>query len=148
MYIYDAVITHDEDDTYFINFPAFDGCFSDGKTKEEAVREGAEMLRLVIADYIDNGDKLPEYKKETRGDVVSVAVDVDNAFIQETKCMTVTQAAKELKVSKSRVSQMLSAGILQAVRTPNSRLVTIASVNKRKKENKSAGRPKQVALAQ
>ena len=101
------------------------------------------MLRLLIADYIDRGDKLPAYKQETAGDVVTVAVDVDSAFIEETKCMTVTEASKELNVSKGRVSQMLSSGILQAVKTPNSRLVTIASVNKRKKESKSAGRPKQ-----
>ena len=143
MYIYDAVLTHESDGSYFIDFPAFDGCFSDGQTKEEAVNEGAEMLRLLIADYIDRGDKLPAYKQETAGDVVTVAVDVDSAFIEETKCMTVTEASKELNVSKGRVSQMLSSGILQAVKTPNSRLVTIASVNKRKRENKSAGRPKQ-----
>lgn len=143
MYIYDAVLTHESDGSYFIDFPAFDGCFSDGQTKEEAVNEGAEMLRLLIADYIDRGDKLPAYKKEKAGDVVTVAVDVDSAFIEETKCMTVTEASKELNVTKGRVSQMLSSGILQAVKTPNSRLVTIASVNKRKAQTPRIGHPKQ-----
>ena len=144
MYIYDAIITQEEDGSYFIDFPVFDGCFSDGQTKEEAVKEGAEMLRLLIADYVDRGEKLPTYKQETACDVITVAVDVDSAFIQETKCMTVTEASETLNVSKSRVSQMLTNGILQAVNTPNSRLVTIASVNKRKQENKQVGRPKQV----
>ena len=147
MYIYDAVITHETDGSYFIEFPAFNGCFSDGQTKEEAVKEGAEMLRLLIADYIDRGDKLPPYKQVTTGDVVTFAVDVDSAFIEETKCMTVTEASKALNVSKGRVSQMLTSGILQAVNTPNSRLVTIASVNKRKKEQATAGRPRQSAAA-
>ena len=96
MYIYDAIITQEDDGSFFIDFPAFNGCFSDGQTKEEAVKEGAEMLRLLIADHIDRGDKLPHYKQETASDVVTVAVDVDSAFIQETKCMTVTEAAKEL----------------------------------------------------
>lgn len=148
MYIYDAVITHETDGSYFIDFPVFDGGFSDGQTKEEAVREGAEMLKLLIADYIDRGDDLPVYHKETAGEVVTIAVDVDSAFIQETKCMTVTEASKALNVTKGRVSQMLTTGKLQAVNTPNSRLVTIASVNKRKKENCHAGRPKtKVAVA-
>ena len=145
MYIYDAVITREEDDSYFIDFPVFNGCFSDGETREEAVREGAEMLRLLIADYIDRGDKLPEYKQEKSGDVITIAVDIDSAFIQETKCMTVTEAAKELGVTKGRVSQMLTSGVLQAVNTPTARLVTIASVNKRKQSKRTAGRPKQTA---
>lgn len=145
MYVYDGVITHEEDGSYFINFPAFDGCFSDGATKEIAIIEGAKILRLLIADYVDRGEKLPDYKHETNGDVACIAVDVDSSFIQETKCMTVTEAANELNVSKGRVSQMLNSGILQAVNTPNSRLVTIASINKRKSEKHAAGRPKKTA---
>ncbi len=143
MYIYDAILKHERDGSYFIDFPVFDGCFSDGATKEEAINEGAEMLRLLIADFLDRGDKLPAYRQEKARDVITIAVEVDSSFIQETKCMTVTEASKELNVSKGRVSQMLTTGVLQAVSTPNSRLVTIASVNKRKREKRGAGRPKQ-----
>lgn len=42
MYAYNATITKQEDGSYFIEFPSFEGCFSDGQTREEAISEGAE----------------------------------------------------------------------------------------------------------
>ncbi|MEG0503646.1 MAG: helix-turn-helix domain-containing protein, partial [Raoultibacter sp.] len=63
-------------------------------------------------------------------------------FIERTKCVTPTEAAEMLGLSKGRISHMLKSGVLQAVRFGDERLVTIASINKRKKASVGAGRPK------
>jgi len=77
---------------------------------------------------------------------VAIAVDVSSEFIARTKCVTVTEAAYELGVTRSRVSHMLDAGILQGIPYGNERLVTIASVNARKLTPRGAGRPRKESV--
>ena len=140
MYIYSAKITRENDNSWFLEFPAFEGVFADGKTRKQAIEEGTEALKLTIAEYIDTGLKLPRETKLVN-DVV-IAVDVDSDYINKTKCMTVGEASRELGITKGRVSQMLNAGVLDSYVFGDTRLVTIASINRRKKQGAHVGRPK------
>lgn len=146
MYIYEAKLTEDEDGLY-LTFPDFPGAIADGDDLAEVVEAAAETLKLFVAEYVDNGDPLPEpaYSFAAEPGSVAIAVDVDEDYIQRTKCLTQKEAAEELGVSLGRISHMIDSGILQAVRFGNDRLVTIASVNKRKAAPKKAGRPRKQA---
>lgn len=139
-YTYSATVEQNEEG-FFIDFPAFDGAaFADGDTLEEAAKSAATVLRLTIADYLDSGDELPR-------DSVIVApytfftVEVSDDFIAESKCMTPSEAAEYLGISKGRVSQLLDSGVLETYMHGGRRLVTIASVNKRLANTPQPGRP-------
>ena len=148
MFVYEATITK-TDEGYHFEFEDIGAAYGDGETYKEAIEEAAATLQLVIATYLDSGMRLPEpvfrlpNKDETR---VAVAIDVTQEFIEQTKCMTITDAAQDLGVSKGRIVQMINAGILQAVAFGNERLVTIASLNKRKANPRGAGRPKKEVI--
>lgn len=143
MYIYEAKLSKDEDG-FYLSFPDFQGAIADGSTIQEVMNAAVETLRLVIAEYVDVGDRLPEptYTFSEEAGSVAIAVEVDDAFIERTKCITQKEAAEELGLSKGRISHMLNSGVLQAALIGNERLVTLASVNKRKVESIGAGRPR------
>ena len=70
-----------------------------------------------------------------------VCIEVDDEFIRRSKCMSISDAAEELGVTPSRVSQLLSSGALETYRYGSKRLVTIASVEARKANKPPAHRP-------
>jgi excisionase family DNA binding protein len=73
---------------------------------------------------------------------MAVSVEVTPEMIERMKCVTATEAARKLGVSKGRVTHMLNAGVLQAVPFGNDRLVTLASINERIENPRKAGRPR------
>lgn len=144
MYIYNAKISKESDGSWFVEFPSFEGCYADARTQKKAINEAASALQLVIADYIDRGQALPVNKFDNEKYPLIICVDVDDDFINYSKCMTVSEAAKELGVSKARVSQMLNAGLLETYMYGKTRMVTIASINRRKSEDVKSGRPAKI----
>ena len=138
-YIYDAIIERDKDG-YSVTFPQFPEAITFGATRAEAARRASEALTLILAERIEDGDTLPE--QEHVVEVLSVSVEITGKDIEKSKCFTIEQAAVELGVTASRVSQLASAGKLQVVRFGNKRMVTIASVNARKANPPASHRPK------
>lgn len=128
-YTYDAVIEHDKDG-YAVSFPQFPEAVTFGATREEAAKRAAEVLVLALAERIEDGGEIPA--QERTAEVLSVNVEVTGEAINRSKCLTIDQAAEELGVTAGRVSQLASAGKLQAVTFGKKRMVTIASVNARK----------------
>jgi len=150
MFVYEATVTLDEGGYYFAEFDQLQGCFADGESFEEVVSESAEALRLMLAYYIDNGKRLPEpiFKFSTDKVLrIAVAVDIDDEYILESKCLSIKDAAKELGVTTQRVSKMIDDGILETIPFGNDRLVTIASVNERLANPRGAGRPRKLVEA-
>ena len=143
MYIYEATITK-EDDGYIVQFDDISAAYAEGDSLQDALKAAAETLKLVLAEYIDTGMKLPEpvFKLSTDNKFrVAITVEVTREFIELTKCVSVTEAARELGVTKSRVCHMLDSGILQAIPFGNDRMVTISSINARRANPRGAGRP-------
>ncbi|MDY4522918.1 MAG: type II toxin-antitoxin system HicB family antitoxin [Atopobium sp.] len=122
-------------------FPSNCGVSSGGDNIKEAVENIAAALRFVIADYIEQGKKLPRAVFSNPPQVV-LCVEVDNLFVESTKCLTVTQAAEELGVSRGRISQLIDSGALDGTIVGGKRMITIASVNERKKNPPAAHRPR------
>lgn len=143
-YTYDAVIEHDEDG-YAVSFPQFPEAVTFGATREEAARRAAEVLVLTLAERIEDGRKLPV--QERVAEVLAINVEVTGDVIDRSKCYTIEEAAEELGVTAGRVSQLASAGKLQTVTFGKRRMVTIASVNERKKNPPAPHRPKKHAMA-
>lgn len=143
-FTYDAIIEHDECG-YSVSFPQLPEAFTFGETREEACKNAAEVLRLILAERIEDGTDLP--KQNRVAEVVCVNVSVNSEDIEKSKCYTVDQAAKCLGVSAGRVSQLANDGKLQAITFGKKRMITIASVNKRKQNPPVAHRPKKLETA-
>lgn len=127
-YTYDAVVIKDGDG-YSVSFPQFPDAFTFGETREEAALRAAEVLQLILAEHIEDGIELPQ--QERVAEVFSVGVSITSDDIDQSKCMTINQAAEALDLTPGRVSQLASNGKLQAVTFGKKRMVTIASVNER-----------------
>lgn len=90
-YTYSATVEQFEDGV-FIDFPAFDGqAFAGGESLKRAVQSASAVLRLTIADYVDNGYQLPEDDPEGAGMVF--CVEVSESFIAESKVISPIEAA-------------------------------------------------------
>jgi len=147
MFIYEATITK-EDGYYHAEFEDIGAAYADGATFEEAIQAAAETLKLVLAEYLDTGLLLPKPKFQLSSvDVtrVAIAVDVTQEFIEQSKCVTASEAANMLGLSKGRITNMINSGVLQAVPYGNDRLVTLASINNRINNPRGAGRPRKEA---
>ncbi|MFA5187871.1 MAG: type II toxin-antitoxin system HicB family antitoxin [Patescibacteria group bacterium] len=55
------VIEKGEDGFYIVECPLFDGCFTQGKTIDEALRNIKEVISLILAEK-DARNTLKEYK--------------------------------------------------------------------------------------
>lgn len=143
VYVYEAVLEH-VDEGWLGCVPAFPlecGVSSGGDSIKEAAENIAAALRFAIADYIEQGKKLPHAVFSNPPKTI-LCVEVDSSFVKSTKCMTVTQAAEELGISQGRASQLINSGGLDGVIVNGKRMVTIASVNERKKNPPAAHRPR------
>lgn len=146
MYVYEAIMELCDDGDgsgpyYFARVPQFDDCFFSGKTVEEAVEGCAVELQLAIAYRLDNDEVLPKPVFSDPPQVV-ICVEVTDEFIAASKCVTIVEAAEELGITHGRVCQLLDSGDLEAYMHGGRRMVTIASVNERKRNNRGPGRPR------
>jgi len=49
----------DIDDAYVVSFPEFPGCHTHGDTYEEAVKNGREVIELLVDTYEAEGQSIP-----------------------------------------------------------------------------------------
>lgn len=144
-YSYEATFEYQpEDEGWLATFPAFDGAVAFGSTIAEACDNAATVLRLFVAQWLDDGKALPEatFHEPPRS---VVTVDVDDAYRVRTRCTTITDAAEELGVTTGRVSQLVTTGALDAIELDGRRYVTLASLNAHQANRRGAGRPKREA---
>jgi antitoxin HicB len=50
----------EEDQAFIVSLPEFPNCRTHGATYEEAVKNGQEVLELIIESYREEGTPLPE----------------------------------------------------------------------------------------
>jgi len=59
-YEYSVIIEYDaEEDVYLADCPMLPGCYTDGKTFEEALENIRDAIRLVIESRLAAGDSVP-----------------------------------------------------------------------------------------
>ena len=61
VYNYPVIIEYDpEEDVYLADCPVLAGCYSDGKTYEEALANIKDAIKLCIESRLAVGDPVPE----------------------------------------------------------------------------------------
>lgn len=55
-----VVITQDEDGFFIAEVPVLPSCFTQGKTKEEALSNINEVIHLCLEHMIEEGETIPE----------------------------------------------------------------------------------------
>jgi predicted RNase H-like HicB family nuclease len=55
------IIVESDSDGYFVSCPALQGCYSQGDTYEEAVKNIKDAIRLHLQDRIASGEDIPEH---------------------------------------------------------------------------------------
>lgn len=139
-YAYEGTIEKLEGD-WVVSVPAFPGCFGGGRTVRKACTEAAEALKLFIAMTIDEGKKLPRATFHNPPRIV-LCVEIDQLYIDDSRCYTYHQAAKELDVTLGRITQLVKKGALEGVIVGGKKRITIASVNDRRFNHPGFGRPR------
>ncbi len=123
-YIYQVVLTADEEGGFDASVPDLPGCFSFGDTREDAIAMAADAAKTYVASLLLHGDPVPA------------------PAIHE----SAAEAARLLHVSPGRVTHMLDSGILKGYRRGRRTYVTVDSINERLMSNPGSGRPR-AALA-
>ena len=137
-YTYEAILEK-QDGAYIVHFPQFPEAYTDGKTREEAIRNAAEVLSLTVGGYVDDGRVLP--KPRHVAECISVSITLTDEEIESMKYQTLKQAAESLEVTPGRITQLIKAGILHDRYFDGTRMVSIESVNAFSKSARKAGRP-------
>lgn len=147
VYAYEANFERsEEDDCWYVSFAGFDEAITSGDTVEEAASSAADLLTLLLAEYLDEGKALPEPTFH-EPPLSVVCVRIADEDIRATKLVTVKEAAELLGVSPSRVSQLLSDGRLGSVEYHGRRMVTLESVNERIASKPAPHRPRKTVGA-
>lgn len=137
-----------EDEGFVLAFPFdFDGGTQGGDIKE-ASEMAADWLKGELEHRMMAGAPWPEATfgndPEHGGRIAIVAVDAD---LDSVETVAASDAAEMLGVSRARVSQMLSGGLLTGYRKGRATFVTLDSVKARLAEHPKAGRPRKAATA-
>lgn len=59
IYVYSAIFEHCEEGGYYIEFPDFEGCFTDGEDLQQALYMARERLEIELFDYEEEGKNVP-----------------------------------------------------------------------------------------
>ena len=138
-FLYDCVVVK-EDDGFVASFPQLPGCFTDGDTREEAIKNAKEALEAYVADAVNRGEALPSY--ESTAEVVAMSVKMNDLEVKRAACRTFKEAALDLSFSPSRITALVRAGTLDVVLIDGHRMVTIESIERYAASERHAGRPR------
>lgn len=114
-----------------------------GDDLEDAVESAADWLAGMVDDCLANGRELPPAtfgaEPAHGGRMIAVAVSRE---LSDIPAMTAADAARALGVSTARISQLVSAGLLDSWRDGTRRMVSRASVEARLEDPPRPGRPR------
>lgn len=104
-----------------------------GGNLEGAVESAADWLKEIVDDALINENELPEitigHEPTHNGEIIAIAVSRE---LSDIPSMTAADAARELNVSTSRISQLVNAGLLESWKEGTECLISKASVEARK----------------
>jgi antitoxin HicB len=72
-YDFKVILEPDEDGGYVVSCPALQGCYSQGKTVEEALKNIQEAIELCLEDMIAEGEEIPDPSKSLIATVMVTA---------------------------------------------------------------------------
>ncbi|MDR2714689.1 MAG: helix-turn-helix domain-containing protein [Coriobacteriales bacterium] len=145
-YVYEFEIYESEGKLVALPFDMNGG--TQGGTPREAAFMATDWLRLDIEHRLMNGLEIPKAtfgnEPQQNGRILLIAIE---ASLDTISAVAAYKAADMLGVSRGRVSQMVSAGLLDGFRKGRDAFVTTDSIAARLAERPKAGRPsKKLAL--
>lgn len=146
-FIYQAILTCEEDGRYLVEFPDLPGCFSEGDTFAEAAAMGADAAKTYVASLIAHGDAVPEPQRRTcppGSESIFIFFETDPSYLITGDVVSAAEAARRLSLSAGRISHMINAGILDGYRQGRRTWVSVKSIEERLREPARPGRPRQV----
>lgn len=81
-YVYPAIFTKDDDGMYFINFPDFEACFTQGDDIQDGLFMANDVLCLTLYNMEENKEEIP-----ASSDPLKIKVK-DNEFVTLVSCDT------------------------------------------------------------
>lgn len=144
-YICAAVVAPQKDGGFEATFPAWPEVSGAGATFGEALKKASDALTDAVSLKLDETRDLPagdlDIEAPKGAKVAAVCVDAIPASVS--LLLTASDASTILGVTRSRISNMLRAGILEeGHRDGRSTVVTLKSVNNRLNNPRKPGRPK------
>lgn len=108
-YFYPACIEQDTDDSYFVEFPDLKGCFSSGKTQNDAILNAQNALAIYIEEYKKNNLELPApsninqlMSKEPHKFYQIIVLDAENTIVKRVepikKTLTIPKWLNEIAI--------------------------------------------------
>lgn len=149
-YIFDALLTPEEEGGYSVEFPDLPGCLTCGDDFEDAVFMAADAARTWVASALAHGEEVPPYRRADApegSERLCVFFESDPSWLVDGPVVSAAQAARELGVSAGRVTHMLDAGLLDGYRQGRRTYVSERSIQARLAEAPKAGRPRKGAVA-
>lgn len=149
-YIFQAILSPEEEGGYSIEFPDLPGCFSCGDSFDEAVAMGADAAKTYIAALLSRGESVPESHRRpvlSGADDVMVFFEADPSYIVEGEVVSAAEASRMLQVSPGRITHMFNSGILKGYREGRRTWITVESIEARKLAPVTAGRPRKAQMA-
>lgn len=146
-FIYQAILTREEDGRYLVEFPDLPGCFSEGDTFAEAAAMGADAAKTYVASLIAHGDAVPEPQRRTcppGSESIFIFFETDPSYLITGDVVSAAEAARRLGLSAGRISHMINAGILDGYRQGRRTWVSVNSIEERLREPVKPGRPRQI----
>jgi len=55
-----TVVLNPEENGYVVSVPALPGCTTEGSSREEALRNVQDAMRLYVEDLVSDGEPVPE----------------------------------------------------------------------------------------
>lgn len=148
-FVYQAFLEPDEDGGYCVEFPDLPGCLTSGDDYMDAAAMAADAGKTYIASMLAHGDAIPlaaRHNTPSGCESIYVFFEVDENYLVEGDVVSAAQAARDLGVSPGRITHMIDAGQLDAYRQGRRTFVSVASIERRKRERHPAGRPRKSAL--
>ena len=134
-----------ESEGWFVALPFDMDGGTQGKDIKEVILMAADWLRMDIEYRLMHDVTIPEatFGNEPKegGRILLVAIEVS---LETIDAVPAYQAAEMLGVSRGRVTQMVTAGLLEGFRKGRDAFVTLGSINARLVDTPKAGRPRKV----
>jgi predicted RNase H-like HicB family nuclease len=70
IYDFKVIIEPDEDGRFVVNCPSLQGCYSQGETIDEALKNIKEAILLCLEDLESTGEEIPDPSKLLIGSVL------------------------------------------------------------------------------
>jgi predicted RNase H-like HicB family nuclease len=144
-YVCTAFVSKTDDGEYKLTFPEWKRIDVTGETFADAVHKGSIELNKAVGEKLNKSTTLPESDLEAEAPegAERVFISVDALPSSVSLLLTASDASTILGVTRSRISNMLRAGILEeGHRDGRSTVITLNSVNERLLNPRRPGRPK------